>query len=154
LRVCRDADLPVACHQYKEEIEMKKSSLITAILVALSLAVVPACKKKKADDQPATEDTTGAAKPADMPASDPAATGGTMATDPAAAGATDPAAAGASNPAAAGATDPAAAGAAGATDPAAAAQPAEGAGAGGATEVQKDEEKQDEGAKKTGEGGW
>ena len=129
---------------------MKKSTFVTALLVALSLAVVPACKKKKAEDKPATEDTTGAAKPADMPASDPAAATPTpppsdpAATpppaDPAAAGATDPAAAGG----AAGATDPAAAGA---TDPAA-------AGAGGATEVKKDEEKKDEPAKKTGEGGW
>lgn len=139
---------------------MKKSSLITALLVSLSLAAVPACKKKKAEEKPATEDTTGAAKPADMPSTDPAAAGaaGTAPTDPAAAGAaagtapTDPAAAGTTPPPA----DQAAGGAAAGTTPPPADQAAGGAadqaGAGGATEPKKDEKK--EGNKKTGEGGW
>jgi len=118
---------------------MKKSSLITALLVALSLAFVPACKgKKKSMDQQPAGDTTGAAKPADMPpAGDTAAAPGG-----AAAGTAD-------QGAAAGSAGGAAAG--GATGDTAA------AGAGGATEVKKDEDgKKDEpgGAKKKAEGGW
>jgi len=116
---------------------MKKSWFITALLVTLSLAFVPACKKaKKAPaDEPAAGDSTGAAKPADTPASEPAA-GGT-ATEPAAGAAG--AAAGGSEPAAG-----AAGAAAGGSEPA----------AGGATEVKKDEaaagDKKDEKDKK----GW
>ncbi|HWM84408.1 MAG TPA: hypothetical protein VNO33_01195 [Kofleriaceae bacterium] len=128
--------------QFKEECQMKKSSLITGILVALSLAFVPACKKdkKKTDEAPATGDPAGMGKPADSP-TDPAAGG---ATDPAAGGATDPAAGGATppaDPAAGGAADPAAGGAAG--DPAAGGdmkdEKKDEAGAGGADEVKKDE---------------
>ena len=45
---------------------MKKSSLITSLLVALSFAFVPACKKdKKATDEAPAVDP--AAKPADTP---------------------------------------------------------------------------------------
>lgn len=123
---------------------MKKTSLITGILVALSLAFVPACKKdkKKTDEAPATGDPAGMGKPADTPTTDPAAppTG----SDPAAggaAGATDPAAGGAAG------SDPEAAGGAAGSDPAAGGAADEAkkddpaaAGAAG-DEMKKDEEK-------------
>ena len=70
---------------------MKLSSVLTALLVSLSLAAVPACKKekKKADDPKAGE-AAPAEKPAEKPADEAtaqpaAATGDEAKAEPAAA---------------------------------------------------------------------
>ena len=77
---------------------MKLSSVLTALLISMSLAEVPACKKDKKNADDKAGEAAPADKPADPPAADPAAAGGEAKADPAAATGTEakaePAAAG------------------------------------------------------------
>lgn len=71
---------------------MKLSSVLTALLVSMSLAAVPACKKDKKNADDKAGETAPADKPADPPAGDEAkaepaaATGDEAKAEPAAAG--------------------------------------------------------------------
>lgn len=128
---------------------MKKSSLLTALLISLGLAVVPGCKKDK-KKAPAEDTTTGTDKPADMAPADPAASAGAAAGGAAGAGAAAGAEAGKEAGEAATGTEAGAEAGKEAGAAAGAEAGKEAAGAGGATEVKKDEA----GGKKGEKGGW